>query len=338
VEIRYYDYLFNSYIPEYQSGYEHFPSYSVCNDRLINNYLELTKIFNVSTIEEMNVSKYLSLVENKMPPNMTCMTNEILLPDVINDECIDRKYLIMSLSNLGACYTFFSLLNNFSNDEIIKTEGHNRFIFLKMIRSGLTQNYKVLIHDRNQLPFDTFTEILGKFYLEFSTIKVKRLPSYDSNCFDYKKSESFKSRGHCINECLINEILQKYNCIPRGSEKLLAFYDNFSFNSTFCVNDEFRIENFNENECNEQCLKPCEESFFKIFRKFSIISQPNSNKYIMYVNNIYMTFTYFIISIGGLLGFWNNISIYDLQLILMRILRKTIDSKVIKILWKFLKL
>jgi hypothetical protein len=46
-----------------------------------------------------------------------------------------------------------------------------------------------------------------------------------------------------------------------------------------------------------------------------------------------MTFIYFITSIGGLLGLWNNISIYDLQLILMKISTKIINLKVMKKLW-----
>jgi hypothetical protein len=49
-----------------------------------------------------------------------------------------------------------------------------------------------------------------------------------------------------------------------------------------------------------------------------------------------MTFIYFITSIGGLLELWNNISIYDLQLILMKISTKIINSKVMKKLWMLL--
>ncbi len=85
-------------------------------------------------------------------------------------------------------------------------------------------------------------------------------PPYDSNCYDYKKSKSFRSRGHCINDCLINDILMKYNCIPRDSLNILTLYDNLTINSSFCYNNIHK--NFSEKECSDKCPKPCEELVF----------------------------------------------------------------------------
>jgi hypothetical protein len=103
----------------------------------------------------------------------------------------------------------------------------------------------MLIHDRNELPSLTFTDYFGETPLEYSMTRVKRLPlPYDSNCFDHKSSKSFKSRGHCINDCLVNKIFKKYNCIPRESRHVLTFYDNMTLNSTFC--DRIDFKNFSE--------------------------------------------------------------------------------------------
>jgi hypothetical protein len=67
--------------------------------------------------------------------------------------------------------------------------------------------------------------------IQFFQTKVKRLyPPYYSNCFEYKNSESFKSCGHCINDCFINKITKNYNCIPEESAKI---YDD--------INPEFNI-------------------------------------------------------------------------------------------------
>jgi hypothetical protein len=58
-------------------------------------------------------------------------------------------------------------------------------------------------------------------------------------------------------------------------------------------------------------------------------------KDIIYINNIHMTFIYFMSSIGGLLGLWNNISIYDLQLIIIKICGKIFKLELIRKLSKY---
>jgi hypothetical protein len=183
------------------------------------------------------------------------------------------------------------------------------------------------------LPSLTFTD---NFIGDFSTIKFKRLPPpYDSNCFDYKNSKSFKSRGQCINDCVFKKFLKKYNCIPRESVNVLTLYDNMTLDSTFCVDNNF--EGFSEDDCSDRCLKPCEELIFIDYVPLPYkLKLSYEAKNMIYINNIYMTFIYFMSSIGGLLGLWNNVSIYDLQLIIIKICGKIFKLK--KICGKIFKL
>jgi hypothetical protein len=99
------------------------------------------------------------------------------------------------------------------------------------------------------------------------------------------------------------------------------------------------FEGFSEDDCSNQCLKPCEEIFYIHVIRFggpgirNEIRNESSTDYegkkIIYTNNVYMTFAYFISSIGGLLGLWNNVSLYDLQLIIIKICGKIFKLKLI---------
>jgi len=104
-----------------------------------------------------------------------------------------------------------------------------------------------------------------------------------------------------------------------------------TLDSTFCVDNNF--EDFSEDDCSDRCLKPCEEIFFTTFMSKDIILY--ESKHIIYINKIYMTFIYFMSSIGGLLGLWNNVSVYDLQLIIIKICGKVFELKLITILSKY---
>jgi hypothetical protein len=291
------------------------------------------KMENISD-KENNISKFLSLAKSKMPSFMRCLRNKFG-----NDNCIDRKYILMSFSNLGECYTYGSYLSFSSDEELFDKMYHDRYIligiFIKLVYR--MKKFKRLIHDPYQLPSLAFTAFLNerKQNYDIFTFKFERLPPpYDSNCYDYKESKSFRSRGHCINDCLINEILMKYNCIPRDSLNILTFYDNLTINSSFCYNNIHK--NLSEKECSDKCPKPCEELVFIANPIGHHHSKEDYGDHIAYINNVNMTFIYFITSIGGLLGLWNNISIYHLQLILMKISTKIINSKVMKKLWMLL--
>ena len=193
----------------------------------------------------------------------------------------------------------------------------------------------MLIHDPNELPPLTFTDDISS---DYSVIKVKRLPPpYDSNCFDYENSinKSFKTHGQCINDCVFKQILKKYDCIPRESVNVLTLYDNMTLDSTFCVDKNF--DDFSEDDCSDRCPKPCEESFYISHVGPHNFGQINLIKNQTYINEIYMTFIVFMSSIGGLLGLWNNVSVYDLELIIIKYCGKIFKMKLLtKLLKRFL--
>jgi hypothetical protein len=216
-------------------------------------------MINGLNVQERNISKYLFLAKNEMSSYLRCATDK-----EENEVCIEKNVIIMSFSNLGECYTLTPLRYPISEKNKYK---HHLSIFHLKSRSFLTDskirdlNPRLLFHDPNQLPSLTFTDIVAN---DFSIIKVKRLPPpYDSNCFDYKNSKSFKSRGQCINDCVFKNFLKKYNCIPRESVNVLTLYDNMTLDSTFCVDNNFK--DFSEDDRSDRCLKPCEESFYTSF-------------------------------------------------------------------------
>jgi hypothetical protein len=240
----------------------------------------------------------------------------------------------MSFSNLGECYTLSP--SRYPISEISKYYRDAEIFFNKI--NILQYNFKFrdrnqvfLFHDRNALPSLTFTDnIVGVF----SMTKVKRLPPpYDSNCFDYENSKSFKNRGQCINDCVFKIISKKFNCIPRESVNVLTLYDNMTLDSTFCVDNNF--EDFSEDDCSDRCLKPCEEIIWASSETQLNRRLTHNEVNHIYINKIYMTFNNFMSSIGGLLGLWNNISVYDLQLIIIKICGKIFKSKLIRKLSKY---
>ncbi len=287
---------------------------------------EFPQMINGLNIEERNISKYLNLAKNEILSNIKC-TKYI----EENEVCIDKNFIIMSFSNLGECYTLSPLKYPISKkSKFMRDSGIlfiNNYQKISKIRGLIPQ---LLSHDQNHLPSLTFTDDVG---FNFSLTKFKRLPPpYDSNCFDYENSKSFKSRGQCINDCVFKKILKKYDCIPRESATVLTLYDNMTLDSTFCVNKNF--EGFSEDDCSDQCLKPCEEMFYTSFHTQYLFDY--EGQHIIYINKIYMTFIYFMSSIGGLLGLWNNVSAYDLQLIIIKICAKLFKLKLIRKLSKYI--
>ncbi len=81
--------------------------------------------------------------------------------------------------------------------------------------------------------------------------------------------------------------------------------------------------------------KALRRNFFSSFQTQSHQSVNYEAKHIIYINAIYMTFIYLMSSIGGLLALW-NISVYDLQLIIIKICGKIFKLKLIRILSKYL--
>jgi hypothetical protein len=258
--------------------------------------VEFPKMINGLNIKERNISKYLTLAKNIMPSYIRCRN----MTYGGNEVCIETNFIIKSFSNIGECYTLSPLRYQLSEQSKFDLD---KIIFSNNVwdyrRKSFDLNSQFFTHYSNQLPSLTFTDSVVD---DYSVIKIKRLPPpYDSNCFDYQKSNSFKSRGQCINDCIFKKILKKYNCIPRESISVLTLYDNTTLDSTFCEDKKF--EGFSEDDCSERCLKPCEESFHSTLDRRTNYEI----KHIIYMHNIYMTFIYFMSSIGGLLGLWNNV-------------------------------
>jgi hypothetical protein len=98
-----------------------------------------------------------------------------------------------------------------------------------------------------------------------------------------------------------------------------------------------KFEGFSEDDCSNRCIKPCEEIVYKTVKDLSKIHMSDfEGRKIIYINNVYMTFIYFMLSIGGLLGLWNNVSVYDLQLIVIKICGKIFKLKLITKLSKYI--
>jgi hypothetical protein len=317
-------------------NFSYYPAYSLCTYlRLKNDSKRLNAKFpemiEGSNIQERNISKYLILAKNTIFNSM----HQCLKDKEDNKECIRKSVIIMSYSNLGQCHTLSPLRypiseeSKFIRDVRILNLNSQYFPVISKI---LEANQQILIHDPSQFPSLTFTDNA----FDFSATKFKRLPPpYDSKCFDYENSKLFKSRGQCINDCVFKKILNKYDCIPRDSANVLTLYDNITLDSTFCVDNNF--ENFSEDDCSDRCLKPCEEIIFTSYQtELNIPLGDFVTKSFIYINKIYMTFIYFISSIGGLLGLWNNVSVYDLQLIIMKICGKIFKLKLIRKLSKYI--
>jgi hypothetical protein len=278
-------------------------------------------------IQERNISKYLAKAKNEMPSYISWF-----IDNKNKKNFTERNYLIMSFSNLGECYTLSpsryspNKKHKFVLDVQIVT-----YYFSKYKSEFLDLNPQTLVHDPNQLPSLTFRDHVQ---FDLCIIEIERLPPpYDSNCFDYENIKSFNSRGQCINDCIFRQILKKYGCIPRKSINVLTLYENMTLDSNFCVNNNF--ENFSEDDCSDRCPKPCKEIFYISFKTASQDMISYEAKNVAHMHKIYMNFTYFMSSIGGLLGLWNNISFYDLQLIIIKICGKIFKLRLMRKLLKY---
>ncbi len=308
-------------------------------EKILTNISESQKLYqklNLLSIGEKNISHYLFWLKYSMPLNMRCLIDK----SNVTTECIDKEDIIISESQqLGKCYTYLESPTLFDCNNEHQIESSKVFRIIAKLFSDENNTYSQSIHDRNQLPSFAFTETTTNNLTRYSLIKVKRLPPpHDSNCFNYKIDGLIKSRGHCINYCIINKILKKFDCIPVNLLQSLTLFENISLNSTFCSGKSFEFFE-EENDCRNKCLKPCRESFFTI-ESYLIkgFYNPNEEKYIIYINTIYMTFNNFMISFGGLLGLWNNVSIYDLEQYLLKFFGNFICVKVMTNISKLMNL
>jgi len=127
----------------------------------------------------------------------------------------------------------------------------------------------------------------------------------------------------------MNKMIENYKCLPKN----LTFSNIDLFNTKFCENSSF--EKSLKSKCNKDCYLSCEESFFSTDSKPSERHKPRrtivplDEKYITYIYKELMTITHFLTAIGGLLGLWNNLSVYDLQVFLIDFTKKFVDSALI---------
>jgi hypothetical protein len=333
---------------------ENFPAISLCVDSsksftYFNNYNNSKFLVQYNTFEkirtnisesqklyqklnflsngEKNISNYLFWLKYSMPLNMRCLIHK----SKVAIECINKHDIIISESQqFGKCYTYLVSPLYLDNKYVwFQIESSKIFRIIAKLFSDKRNTYSQSIHDRNQLPSFASIETTAYNITRYSLIKVKRLPPpYDSKCFNYKINGLIKSRGHCINYCIINKILKKFDCIPENLLQFLTLFDKISLNSTFCSGKNFEFFD-EEKDCRNKCLKSCKESFFTI-ELIEVVGfyNPYEEKYVTYINTIYMTFTNFMISFGGLLGLWNNFSIYDLEQYLLKLFGNFICFKI----------
>jgi len=184
-------------------------------------------------------------------------------------------------------------------------------------------DYIILLHDQNQLPSFGMTETVSQHF-EYTKTKIIRLPyPFSTNCFSYKNSDHVKSQGQCINSCLMKKFIGNYKCVPKGLG-YLTFSNIDLLNTKFCENSSF--ERSLKSECSKDCHLSCEESFFSAIDSFETPLMPSDEKYITYE---LMAITQFLTAIRGLLGLWNNLSVYDLQLFIIDFWNKFIDSTLV---------
>jgi hypothetical protein len=81
------------------------------------------------------------------------------------------------------------------------------------------------------------------------------------------------------------------------------------------------ISSFNS-KCSKVCKTSCEESNFYARPLSKKVILRLKQKYTTYVNDPLMSFTAFLSTTGGLLGLWNNVSINDMQTLLLSLANK----------------
>jgi hypothetical protein len=131
---------------------------------------------------------------------------------------------------------------------------------------------------------------------------------YSTDCFDYKSSDIFKSRGQCVNKCIIDDLLLNNNNlkISKKWHSLQLIHSTLvsatvKTSKAVSVRNEAKIANFRTKN----------QIFTQDYSKKVILH--SKQKYTTYVIDPIMSFAAFLSTTGGLLGLWNNLSINDLQ-------------------------
>jgi hypothetical protein len=291
--------------------------FSECMRNDMNNTFLFEKCYNQlkkKVRDEKNISRFLKWIDNlflRDKCNASSLNedlNEIIVKNKnFNDiNCIENQDIVMTVSALGKCYTFFSYMNK-NSQKIGKNKDFE--IFERRYRF-FNESYYLLYHDRNQLPSFASTDDVSNYYSEYSINKFYRLePPYDTQCYDYSKDKMIKSKGQCINDCIIKATVNEFGCVPLILNKI-TLSESISKNLQFC--NFSQITSLTEEKCKKQCLIACEETIFNRFFSKSNKIMPIEEKFISYNYEPKMTFMYFLSTIGGLIGLWCNISLFSL--------------------------
>jgi len=216
--------------------------------------------------EERNISNYLMLL-NYLPAELKCEIKYLTLC-ADNVDCLEKENLVFSKSNLGTCFTYLSNLTKTGINDVKFdiSKASERLLGVLLLPD---KNYWHSIHDQNQLPSFVFIERMNSKKLEYTKTKVIRLPHpFSTNCFDYKNGYHVKSRGQCMNQCLIDKSIKNKGCVPKDFQYLTLSNIDF-LNAKFCENSSFEINL--KTECSKYCHLACEESFFSYI-------QPNKER------------------------------------------------------------
>jgi len=193
---------------------------------------------------------------------------------------------------------------------------------------------RVYIHDSNILPVFS-KNILHSVKIQnsgfsFSVLSklniIKRLEApYDTNCVNYDNFKTIKSREHCINNCYIETLTNKFKCFNEYLYDFASFanIENYTnFKKCDSVINESLID---MRECHNRCKFNCiEKSFISVNAKGRELSSKRNVDEITFEGRHHMNFNYlpqmtffqYLITFGGLLSLWSGMSFIHMKVLI----------------------
>ena len=160
----------------------------------------------------------------------------------------------------------------------------------------------------------------ASYIVKISKTELVKLPwPYETNCISY----GVGSRSSCINSCLLETYLAKFDCIPNKNYHHTILIDEIQ-HYTFCsIDAEKAIVAYNDNVwklCQENCGKPCIEHYYETsfednkspfdegLRRFRIIDKMFS----IIVHDPKLTLMNLVINIANTVNLWHGINFLHL--------------------------